>query len=339
MAFLITAMVIVSTGLVYRDSGASCYFAHVRKANGCNFYPSFSKENVNISANDEEPQWKLNLCTNKVKQQWKIRPSLVLGKGSMALYFSVGEVSEAVRFPTAIFWWAYLGALISTLGLVMRRFIIGHLVPRSYLDSALRFIYAITASAALYLAFQAWPEVLTISNSNLFDKRHLLMLFSFFAGMYPRTILNWIIRELRQILDLRGRKPLPLTEIQGIDLEMATFLYEEGVWSLTDLATRDPASLAENIHVDEKLVSNWNKQAKLFIQLGDRKTIDQFRRLGFNDWDDLAVLSDTDVILNLDDFIKLPDASNEMSPVIVKVLKQKFNNSKPRHNPTELDSS
>ena len=69
---------------------------------------------------------------------------------------------------------------------------------------------------------------------------------------------------------------------------MATFLYEEGVWSLTDLAARDPASLAENIHVDENLVRNWNKQAKLLIQLGDRKTIEQFRRLGFNDWDDFV---------------------------------------------------
>ena len=314
MAFLITVMVIITTGIIYQDSNSSCYFAAVRKANGCRFYPSISNGEI-------------NLCDNDLKPSWNMRPSLAMGRGSMALFFSIGADSVAVRFPTAMFWWAYLGAFISTVGLVMRRFVIGHLVPRSYLDSALRFIYAIIATAAFYIAFQVWPELFTQSNSDLINKKYLLMLFALFAGMFPKTIIDWITRRLRKYLDMGGQISLPLSEVQGIDSEMTTFLYEEGIWSLTDIATRDPALLAESIHVDDKLVSNWNKQAKLLIELGDRKTIEYFRKLGINDWDDLAVLSDTDVVIGLDDLIKLPDESNEISPVLIKVLKQKFKNS------------
>jgi hypothetical protein len=284
MLLLITMMVVIAAGLIWWDSEASKYLA----------------------------------------EREGYLPSLVLGRGSIPLYFSIGRESESVRFPTAMFWWAYLGAVISMVNMIMRRFSIGHLVARSYLNSALRLLYALIAVALFFLAVLVWPEVLGQGGSDPMSKRHLLMLFAFFAGVFPTTITHWVTERLRALLELRVRKPLPLTEILGVDADLVKFLNDEGVWSVVDLAARNPGALAASIHVDTAIVENWQRQAQLLDELGDIEIIKHFRQLGINDWGDLAILRDLEVgNLELDDFTSPPDESGGISPVLIRVLKEK----------------
>lgn len=256
-----------------------------------------------------------------------VLPSLVLGRASIPLYFAVGGNYASIRFPTAIFWAALIGVWISMLGSIMRRYTIEHLVARTYLHGAMKILYAMIASALFFLAVLAWPETLGQAEIDPVAKRHLLVLFAFFAGMFPSTIIQWIERKLRVQLNLGGVMQFQLTEIQGLDPDLATFLYEEGVWSINDLASRNPDELAESIHLDRDLIMDWQKQARLIKELGDKNLVERFRRLGINDWDDLAVLSGINVKTKLSDLTKTADTSQEISPLLIKILKQKFQES------------
>lgn len=220
-----------------------------------------------------------------------------------------------------------IGVWISMLGSIMRRYTIEHLVARTYLHGAMKILYAMIASALFFLAVLAWPETLGQAEIDPVAKRHLLVLFAFFAGMFPSTIIQWIERKLRVQLNLGGVMQFQLTEIQGLDPDLATFLYEEGVWSINDLASRNPDELAESIHLDRDLIMDWQKQARLIKELGDKNLVERFRRLGINDWDDLAVLSGINVKTKLSDLTKTADTSQEISPLLIKILKQKFQES------------
>ena len=297
MALFILVVTIVEIFLLRYDSKASVYFA--------------AKETASTSKS--------------------VLPSLVLGRSSIPLYFAVGGNYESVRIPTAMFWVAMLGAFVSILGTIMRRFVIEHLVARTYLHSTTQILYAMIASAIFFIAAQAWPEVLGQENSDPIARRNLLLLFAFFSGMFPYAIFHWVTRQLREKLNLGGKASLSLVEIQGIEPEIESFLYEEGIWSINDLASRKPRLLAKNIHLSEGLVTHWRDQARLITELGERELVERFRKLGINDWNNLEVLSGVDTNIELDHLTKAPGEPNEISPVLISVLKLKYEASKAKN--------
>lgn len=289
MLTLITVLSVIVAALVWRDSEASRYFAE---------HPSPGQN---------------------------IKPSLVLGRGSIPLYFSIGRESKPVFFPTAMFWWAYIGSITSIIQMILRRFSIGHLVAKSYLNSALRVILSMIATALIFVAAQVWPESFSQNESNLLDNWHMLMLVAFFAGVFPDSIIRWVTTRIRKWLKLGGSEFLPLTEIQGIDPELVTFLNDEGIWSVVDLATCDQEALAANIHMDRETIEIWQKQARLLAELGDKETVEHFRKLGINDWCDLTILEDISIEkIKLDDLLNAPSDSSKVSPVLIRVLKKKM---------------
>jgi len=158
------------------------------------------------------------------------------------------------------------------------------------------------------------------------DSRYLLMLFAFLAGLFPVTITRWITGWLRSFLELDGRQSLPLTEINGIDPETATYLNDEGIWTIVELEAGEPAVLAARLHLDPELVTYWQSQASLLVELGDADTVKHFRRLGINEWSDLAILDQITVDdLTIHDLLQAPKAKG-ISPVLIQVLKAKARN-------------
>jgi len=238
MLTLITVIVVIVATLIWRDSEASRYF------------PEHTESAVTIL------------------------PSLVLGRGSFPLYFSMGSPNKPIFFPTAMFWWAYLGAITNIIQTILRRFSKGHLVAKSYLNSSLRLIQSMIAAALIFVAFQVWPGQFNQSASSILNRWQILVLLAFLAGIFPDIIIHWVTARVRAWLKIGGRKFIPLTEIQGIDLGYTTLLNDEGIWSVYDLATCNPESLAGKLHMESDTTRYWKQQARLLTSMGEAQTVD-----------------------------------------------------------------
>lgn len=299
MSILVLMMVVIATGFIWRDSEGSHHWG----------------ERLDASH------------------------AFVMGRGSLPLYISSGSLrqtndegqtrtipnEEGYFIPTGMFWMAYIGASIVIMNTIFQRFVVRHLVPRTYFNAALRFFTSMVAAALIFLAVSAWPGITEAQMSDLTmspEPGALLLLLAFFAGMFPQTIIQWIVYRVRNVLRLRHDNEIAITEIIGISDEMAVFLHDEGIWSLVDLARRDPDRLAARIHIDNDVVREWQCQAQLLLELGSPELIDKFHKLGINDFDDLAALSlPDDQTLTVDDFN--PTETDKISIVTLRVLAAK----------------
>jgi hypothetical protein len=303
MAIFILTVTIITTGIVFWDSRASAYYAEkLSESQGRNVAPSLivGRSSVPIGLT--------------LKGSWQ-----VIGNERQ---YVIEETT--IRVPTTIFWFAYIGALVSIVSSIMYRFVIKHLISRTYLNSTLRVLYAMVATLLLYIFVQAWPEFVGQTNVDPLEKSHMVVLFAFLAGMFPWETIQRIAGRLRSMLGLGGRLQLPLTEIQGIDSTVAVFLNEEGVWSVADLAARSPVDVAQSTHLDPRVVGKWHNQARLYVQLGDLQVIRRLRRLGINEWDDLAFLEDVEIEVRPDELTRFVSEGRQLSTVLFKVLQKKY---------------
>jgi hypothetical protein len=180
-------------------------------------------------------------------------------------------------------------------------------------------------TALIFVAFHAWPVSLGQINDKLIENWHILSLLAFFVGIFPNTIIQWVTIRVRKILKLSGSDSLPLLEVQGIDSALLHILNDEGIWSVVDLATRDSEALAVDIHMDSQTVENWQRQAKLLVELHDKETVEHFRKLGINDWSDFVILENIEIEdITLDDLVNPPPNSGQVSHVLIHILKDKM---------------
>lgn len=273
--------------------------------------------------------WRDSAASEYFAQKSGILPSLVLGRGSLPLYFSSGKPYKAIFYPTTMFWWAYLGAITNITQIILRRYSTGHLVAKSYLFSALRVIISMFAAALIFAAFHAWPYSFGSMEDNLVENWHILSILAFFAGVFPNSVIYWVNLQTRKILKIGGRDNLPLTEIQGIDAALVHILNDEGIWTVTDLAYRSAKSLAADIQIDTETVRNWQNQAKLLAQLKNKRTIKHFGSLGIHSWDDLIILRDMDIPKAApEDLLNPPNKDEPVPPALLYLLQQKSSGAK-----------
>lgn len=152
---------------------------------------------------------------------------------------------------------AFLGAYVYSLQIVLRGFVRGDLRPKTYNAISVRIIVAFVLAGVLQgLAAAAGGT----SESVLVP--------AFLAGIVPDTIL----RSIRDFSPRRrGRSgddeladEWPLTDLVGIDLYERTRLGEEGITNVQALAHHDVVDLTLSTRIPFERVVNWVDQAVLY---------------------------------------------------------------------------
>jgi hypothetical protein len=202
---------------------------------------------------------------------------------------------------------AFLGAYFFTLFALLRGYVRRDLRPKSYSDISVRIVTVVVLAWVLELMF--------VNDSSG------LLVFAFLVGIVPQAALNRL-RELSQTLvsgfrvkRFPGAKrsdgakgasgvkssddgsddavaaaladPLPLTDLQGIDLYDRTRLSSEGVTNIEALAHHDLIELMLLSRIPVPRLVDWTDQAILHLHLypEDRATL---RRYGIRTASDLV---------------------------------------------------
>jgi hypothetical protein len=195
---------------------------------------------------------------------------------------------------------AFLGAYFFTLLALLRGYVRRDLRPKSYSDISVRIVTVVIL---------AWVLELMLA-----DDSTGLLVFAFVIGIVPQALLNRL-RELSQSgmswFQLKVAKPaaatvgangggngpdsavaaaladpLPLTDLQGIDLYDRTRLASEGVTNIEALAHHDLVELMLMTRIPVPRLVDWTDQAILHLHVGDedRATL---RRYGIRTASDL----------------------------------------------------
>lgn len=269
-------------------------------------------------------------------------PALYWGAGVIPTYFYTGTNTppHPIFFPTMMLWMTYLGAMASTLLMIFQRFTVQHLVPRTYFNAALKYLFGMFASALLYLLFKATPEFFGLNTAEVTPQTaSMLLLLGFFAGMLPMNTIQIVVRRIGAWIGAGQDYELPVTLIQGINAQMAMFLNEEGIWSLVDLAQRDPEKLSARVHVDSEVIVHWKEQALLLLMLGTQENIEHFRKLGITSLAHLKALRDVDLSdLKAQDFCT-PPTEGQPSLALLAVLKTAAQNLEAMQNAAPVEDA
>jgi hypothetical protein len=214
---------------------------------------------------------------------------LVLLNPDVSVVNNEEEIAELFepRHTAAAF--AFLGAYFFTLFALLRGYVRRDLRPKSYSDISVRIVSVVILAWVLELM--------------LIDDSSGLLLFAFVVGIVPQAALN-LLRERSQSLMSQGRRkppdrkgaangsddepdaavaaaladPLPLTDLQGIDLYDRTRLASEGVTNIEALAHHDLIELMLQTRIPVPRLIDWTDQAILHLHVGaaDRATLREY---------------------------------------------------------------
>lgn len=156
----------------------------------------------------------------------------------------------------------FLGAYLYGLTLVLRRYVLGDLRPKTYTNITVRILTVIIL---------AW-----LLNALAPDYRgvHTTVLgFAFFAGIVPETVLTFLQEKIPSLgVFLRGtdfKEKQPLTKLEGIDLYDRARLMDEGVTNIENLAHHDIVDLMLQTRIPTQRIVDWVDQAILYLHLGE----------------------------------------------------------------------
>jgi hypothetical protein len=222
---------------------------------------------------------------------------LVLLNPDVVLVHNEDEIAELFKPRQTAPAFAFLGAYFFTLFALLRGYVRRDLRPKSYSDISVRIVTVVILAWVLDVMFV--------------DDTSGLLVFAFVVGIVPQAALNRL-RELSQGLatklkfspspagstDVNGAKeddavaaaladPLPLTNLQGIDLYDRTRLASEGVTNVEALAHHDLVELMLVTRIPVPRLVDWTDQAILHLHVdeGDRAAL---RRYGIRTASDLV---------------------------------------------------
>ena len=239
---------------------------------------------------------------------------LVLLNPDVVLVKNEDEIAELFEPRQTAPAFAFLGAYFFSLFALLRGYVRRDLRPKSYSDISVRIVTVVILAWVLDVMFV--------------DDTSGLLLFAFVVGIVPQAALNRL-REVSEGLTSRlGRNfaapppgsndlneakeddavaaaladPLPLTNLQGIDLYDRTRLASEGVTNVEALAHHDLVELMLLTRIPVPRLVDWTDQAILHLHVdeSDRATL---RRYGIRTASDLvhAYASASDK----DEFVKI----------------------------------
>jgi hypothetical protein len=195
-----------------------------------------------------------------------------------------------VDISTTVFYFGYLGFIIYFLETTRRRYVSRNLVPHFYMTSAFRFLYVTIIIPVFVVFFTNSVTPLIEGQPTGLDNPYLLIA-SFVVGMFPLQLLAPIIESVRKRLGMASYDQLSITIIQGIDNTIESLLQEENIDSVQVLAMTNKQEIHQRTAIPEKVIAEWQNQAKLYHVLGTEELIRRFARIGINDFDDLKILA------------------------------------------------
>jgi hypothetical protein len=158
--------------------------------------------------------------------------------------------------------YAFLGAYVYALGVVLRGYVRKDLRPKSYSHITVRTILVIVLAWVLQLQWSG----------------DALLLVVFVAGLVPETAIVLIKEALRGVTALPfpflEEEPDPLTRLEGIDVYDRARLLDEGVASVEGLAHHDVVELMLQTRIHASQLVDWVDQAILYLHAGPRDATD-----------------------------------------------------------------
>jgi hypothetical protein len=232
--------------------------------------------------------------------------SIVAGFGLALLLFSVEIGLPDSEFPTfalagvafpqlgsrIVFAMAFLGAYLSGLQHIYRRYAANDLSPTLYYGLAMRIILAAIVAVIVYNAYSALAGGGT-SDGGI--TANIWPALAFLIGTFPQRGLRWLSDKnpmLSQATDPSVR-PAPLEMIEGIEAHDVLRLEELGIDNCYDLATADFVPVLLKTPYSARELIDWMLQAKLCVYFGD--SVKELRRLGIRTIMDLSALSEEEV--------------------------------------------
>jgi hypothetical protein len=240
------------------------------------------------------------------------------GTFAFPIYFGETEID----IPSAIFWFGYVGYLMTLIGVTLRRMITNNLVPHFYIASSFGLIKSLVAAAIIFLAANGLPDFFAQGAAATQLNPRLAILIAFVAGATADDIINWLIARIRHLLGRNVSDPLPLSLVQGIDPTLEAYLHEEGIDSIQILATISLPILIQKTNLDENTLKDWQIQASFLRNFTSPALAERFHRLGINEHRDLENLDETELAKALAAVNEKNDLGNEeVNTILLKVLK------------------
>jgi hypothetical protein len=226
---------------------------------------------------------------------------LVLLNPDVAVVSTEEQIAELFHPRLTAPAFAFLGAYFFTLFALLRGYVRRDLRPKSYSDISVRIITVVILAWVLELAFD--------------DDSTRLLVFAFVAGIVPQAVLNWLREQSQHIVHWYRRSrlndgkdsedgkgadgpdnavaaaladPLPLTNLEGIDLYDRTRLASEGVTNIEALAHHDLVELMLLTRIPVPRLIDWTDQAILYLHLCSSADRTELRRYGIRTASDLV---------------------------------------------------
>lgn len=188
------------------------------------------------------------LCTAVISVGWTA--TLYRGEATLA-GVSDGDVWSILPF-------AYLGAYLYFLQMLMRRYFQADLRAGAYVSGYVRIIGALIIAVVLQgTALEQAPGEVAVA-------------VAFAVGWFPDVGLHWLLRVAAR--RLRGAVPAvepayPLNRLDGLNVWYETRLLEEGIEDLQNLSTAKLVDVVLHTRVPVARLVDWVDQALLLIHL------------------------------------------------------------------------
>ncbi len=180
----------------------------------------------------------------------------------------------------------FLGAYFFAINLILRRYARDDLRPKAYSTIAVRVIVAVLLGWLVkVITPDWWPQA-------------ALLVAAFLIGIVPETFLTflqevyrtkWVRKAIREI-----EEPLPLKNLEGIDLYDRARLLDEGIANIEALANHDLIDLLLETRVPAARLIDWMDQAILHLHVRLSPDLrNALRRAGIRTASDLVTVYDT----------------------------------------------
>ena len=179
----------------------------------------------------------------------------------------------------------FLGAYFFAINLILRRYARDDLRPKAYSTIAVRVIVAVLLGWLVkVITPDWWPQA-------------ALLVAAFLIGIVPETFLTflqevyrtkWVRKAIREI-----EEPLPLKNLEGIDLYDRARLLDEGIANIEALANHDLIDLLLETRVPAARLIDWMDQAILHLHVRLSPDLrNALRRAGIRTASDLVTVYD-----------------------------------------------
>jgi hypothetical protein len=180
----------------------------------------------------------------------------------------------------------FLGAYFFAINLISRRYARDDLRPKAYSTITVRVIVAVLLGWLLKVVAPDWPQL-----------GAALLVLAFLIGIVPETFLTFLQEVYRakwiRRLTSEIEEPVPLKNLEGIDLYDRARLLDEGIANIEALANHDLIDLLLETRIPAARLIDWMDQAILHLHARFSPDLrNALRQAGIRTASDLVTVDD-----------------------------------------------